>query len=363
MASENESTETVNDLFFSTLKLYKEIEGSSLESNSDELQTDVEKCRGLLERLTLLVSQLGLFSDNEEIEELPTSSIKFLLLPALLGNITIRRHCLPFRPNPMTTAEPTTDNSAPSRDTILKLSKAYFEDFMSRCKDYGLTQRHVPKDKEMSNAVPNTGRPTPEQLQKMSQERDEKIRRFKEKKRLEAQLKQLQQSKTDEDDETTREFYLSWIALAVIDSLEQLESIGMELAMLKRVTAVPPSAASSLPSATSSFQPILLTRDAVQKQVYGLGYPSLPVMTVDELYEQRAKDGWYDKLSGPSSNGCSGAEAEHHQQDSGFPAEPRPDDEQNSDDEESDRNRSRLQQRDEYRDMHRRGWGNTYNRS
>ena len=37
--------------------------------------------------------------------------------------------------------------------------------------------------------------------------------------------------------------------------------------------------------------------------------------------------------------------------------------EQHSDEEESEENRQRLVARDDYRDTHRTGWGNTYNRS
>lgn len=39
------------------------------------------------------------------------------------------------------------------------------------------------------------------------------------------------------------------------------------------------------------LQAVLITRDEIQKQVYGYGYPSLPTMTVKELYEQRTRDG------------------------------------------------------------------------
>ena len=38
-----------------------------------------------------------------------------------------------------------------------------------------------------------------------------------------------------------------------------------------------------------------MTRDSVQKQVFGLGYPSLPVMSIEEFYDDRARHGWYDK--------------------------------------------------------------------
>jgi immunoglobulin-binding protein 1 len=38
----------------------------------------------------------------------------------------------------------------------------------------------------------------------------------------------------------------------------------------------------------------------LQKEVYGLGYPSLPVLSVDEFYEQRVREGWW-KPPGSSS--------------------------------------------------------------
>merc|ERR1711972_677251 len=41
------------------------------------------------------------------------------------------------------------------------------------------------------------------------------------------------------------------------------------------------------------LQPIIITKDKMQKEVYGLGYPSLPVLSVDEFYEQRVAEGWW----------------------------------------------------------------------
>ena len=43
-----------------------------------------------LESLTRKVSAAGLFSSNESAEELPTGSLRLLLLPALLGELTCR---------------------------------------------------------------------------------------------------------------------------------------------------------------------------------------------------------------------------------------------------------------------------------
>ena len=41
------------------------------------------------------------------------------------------------------------------------------------------------------------------------------------------------------------------------------------------------------------FKPIIITKDKLQKEVYGLGYPSIPVLSVEEFYDQRVKEGWF----------------------------------------------------------------------
>ena len=43
--------------------------------------------------------------------------------------------------------------------------------------------------------------------------------------------------------------------------------------------------------APKPLQPIIITRDARQKKVYGLGYPSIPTVTVDEFISQKLNDG------------------------------------------------------------------------
>ena len=43
------------------------------------------------------------------------------------------------------------------------------------------------------------------------------------------------------------------------------------------------------------LKPIIITRDAIQKEVFGMGYKNLPVMSIEEFYEERAQNGWYSK--------------------------------------------------------------------
>lgn len=42
------------------------------------------------EKATNLVSLTGMFSKNESLEELPTETLQYLLLPALLGTLTLK---------------------------------------------------------------------------------------------------------------------------------------------------------------------------------------------------------------------------------------------------------------------------------
>jgi len=48
------------------------------------------------------------------------------------------------------------------------------------------------------------------------------------------------------------------------------------------------------PKPSRALQPIIITRDAIQKHVFGMGYPSLPVMSIEEFYDERARNGWFN---------------------------------------------------------------------
>lgn len=137
----------------------------------------VEECRGRFEHLTVLVSDVGLFSPNENIAELPTSSLKFILLPARLGEITLRRTCLLTSDRTLPHPEPSDCASKPSsgngqqvpdRLTLLRLANIYFRDFITRCKQYEITTVEItPEDSNHVDEPPswptaNGGRPTPQ---------------------------------------------------------------------------------------------------------------------------------------------------------------------------------------------------------
>ena len=45
----------------------------------------------LFELSTTIVSQVGMFSSNEMIDELPTESLQYILLPYFLGKLALQR--------------------------------------------------------------------------------------------------------------------------------------------------------------------------------------------------------------------------------------------------------------------------------
>ena len=96
-----------------------------------------------------------------------------------------------------------------------------------------------------------------------------------------------------------REFYLKTISLHVNRSLDDLASFATEKQILRHMRSMPPPGRGAVAAATGAneqrrpLRPIVITRDKVQKEVFGMGYKNLPVMSVEEFYEQRVRDGWF----------------------------------------------------------------------
>lgn len=115
---------------------------------------------------------------------------------------------------------------------------------------------------------------------------------------MESRLEILQKSLSDPniDDEVKREYFVTLIKLYVNLTIDELNSLAAEkpiLEHMKNVGKTETMAQSSQKhiSPSPKLQPIIITRDEVQKKVFGIGYPSLPVLTVQEFYDQRVKEG------------------------------------------------------------------------
>ncbi|KIH68498.1 TAP42-like family protein [Ancylostoma duodenale] len=244
----------------------------------------------------------------ETVEDIPTSSLPYLLIPCYLG-----------------VAQHNTSTTDPvHRREQLRLAKIYYMDFLRRLRNYGFEFDGSLLENE--DSLPDTPQPS---VKKFTGEevREQKIARFRRQKELKQTMEELrrQQQLNNGDESTLRELHLTLIKYWIEKVLEELNSIEEPL------------------------KPFIITRSEQQKAVFGLGYPSIPTMTVDEWYNQRF-GGNAAPSHAPQKPGCSEGHA-------GNSCE-----EEHEREEDEDEKRARLMRWDEYKDDHRRGWGNTHNK-
>ncbi|XP_023325696.1 immunoglobulin-binding protein 1b isoform X2 [Eurytemora carolleeae] len=281
MTAPDKNEESLSEMFDRGLGLQEEIENSPEPSNSPEYQNKVKKGILILEDATRFVSSLDLFSRNENYKELETSHLKYFLLPVLLADLNSR----------LTEGE---------RENIVEICQIYYIDFLTRTNDYGFGDVRIPVLKTMKKEGDQEGSEDHQtkpgsripDLNKMNSEREEKMARFREKKEVELEIKRLKELVIDpasRDDDLIRNLQINMIKRFRSIALEELDSLHMEIDILHhrrelragRVEAEPVKPARPL-------QPIIITKDNLQKEMYGLGYPSLPVLSVDEFYDHRS---------------------------------------------------------------------------
>ncbi|XP_037978782.1 immunoglobulin-binding protein 1 isoform X1 [Motacilla alba alba] len=316
-------------------RLWDELEASTEPSSgAPAVQDKVRQGLDALQRAAAMVTQLELFSENEELEEIASADLKFMLLPALLGALTLKQVDLS------------------RRREHLESAREHFLRFLKLCRNYGLGASQLPPGTSGEEETGSPREPTQPNLVAMAMSRTAKIERYKQKKELENKLASMSSSVESgtADEDQIREFYILQIQKWIGTSLEEIESIDQELVILKsRDAARQAPAGPRRPSrpARTPVKPFILTRDAAQARVFGAGYPGLPTMTVDDWYEQRRKQGI---VSTPQRvpAGTSDEEMQKQQQEK----------EEEEDDEEALR---KARDWDDWKDTHPRGYGNRHN--
>ncbi|BFF93778.1 immunoglobulin-binding protein 1 [Drosophila madeirensis] len=362
----------LSDIFLSGWNLYDELDVSDLPFNGSEFQNKVKTALGLFEDATVIVNQVGMFSPNELIDEVSTDSLPFMLLPYFLGKLT-------------------TKINNPNSTEIMDLGEIYFKDHLQRCQEYELCE--APKGTvQQANKLEKSEQ---RELMEAAFNRNDKIAQYRKMKEIDeymARMRTAVKNKTA-DDEIRREFFLKYLDKSIIDSKQELESLGMmkELAKMRiaRLAGGESSpnddtpAPSGKPSGSRGpsshghshghshhhhqapkpkpLQPFIITRNATQKAVFGLGYPSLPVMSVDEFYQQRVDEGIFpdaEKSAKMNQAQAIAAARDPNEQE---------DEEKAVEDqlieEDDPENLARMRRMDEYKDVVRRGDGNRHNRS
>lgn len=331
-AAEEESS--LKDVFEQGFLLHCQIEDSDEPSSSEAFQEKVTTAVDQFVRATEMVNSLGLFSTNEELAEVPTSELRFLLLPAFLGDLFLRQ-------------------MSPDRLTILNISKVYFVDYLKRCKNYGVTDIDLSRYTENSSSAEANSR----SISQMANSRQEKIARYKERKEQERRLKELKSlisdpSKVTVDEDIQRNYYVLLLKFWVNKAVEHITSLHSEIEILEHMATLKRnggdnSRQESTAGTTKSqqaFKPILITRQMIKDKVFGAGYPGVPTMTQEEYLEKEIMEGkvvldYKDEQINDKSK--------------------KSDDE--SEDEDDPAKLQKKRDWDEWKDDHRRGWGNREN--
>lgn len=290
---------SLGQLFSLGQSVLTELDDSSLSSIDPEYQAQVSKGFQMLTRADDLVSKLAIFSDNEILDDINTNDLKFLLIPAYLGNLTLKIN-------------------SPDRRSVLDKSREYLQRFLSTCQDHALVQKQdLGLMEKLQHKTPNVA---------ASQQRDEKIARFKRERAVKQHIAQLRQqldavgNKEDEDrdvDDVEREWVEALIELEILKALENWHAIEQEMVMVKEMEAMKemrektgrdvslderePQQASRatwgkdkpmLSKEGRPLQPFVIMnkREQLKSQVFGYGH-NLPTMTIDEYLDQEMERG------------------------------------------------------------------------
>lgn len=341
---------TLSDLFDKAFELFNNINNTDEPTNSSKIQSDIRRTMNMFEEATRLVSIVDMFTSNESLEEVATENLKYFLLPAFLGVLT------------------TKISNTDDRMHIVNIAEIYFLDFLKRVKAYGFTDIQVPEinvERDKEGAVEKV-RTNAELITEMVNRRNTKLQRYKEQKELESRLKILKEnlSNPNIDDEVKREYIVALIKFYINLTVEELVSIAAEKPILEHMKNLRRTESSSgeilqkHKPPRPKLQPIVITRDEMQKKVFGLGYPSLPVLTVQEFYDQRVKDGdWPDRsqTNAKCLQNLANSQGEENEEE-----EVKKEEMIEADNPDI---LGQLRAMDEYKDSHRRGWGNRANRS
>lgn len=275
--------------------------------------------------------------------------MKYLLLPYFLGQLTLKL-------------------SIGDRDRfeIVEAAEVYYLDFLKRCDDYAFPEAAQSKVLQ-KHKNPVTGQMNElEMLTQAAETRNSKIQKFREKKQLDEQVASLKilMERDHEDDSTIQEFYTKFIKSCILETFDEVRSIATEKQMIdhmKKMKHDNPDIDHQRRKAyhPKPLKPIIITRDAAQKAVYGLGYPSRATMTVAEFYEERVREGIFPDGSQQSSNNMQRqAQMESEEQE-----EMEKEEMEKMAEQDDERLLSRNRNMDDWKDEHRRGEGNRHNRS
>jgi immunoglobulin-binding protein 1 len=156
----NDESKTVSQLFDIAWSNQNDLQSPSADTTTDDYSSKLVHTIRLLESLEKRLKSLELFSDNEHIDEVSTTNLRYLLLNAFLGWLY------------------QTKRSKPSQRFInVQHACDYYSKFLTMTRNYDLHKYSIPKvptNEECIKTEPLSSRNV--DMMKMAQDRASKIR-------------------------------------------------------------------------------------------------------------------------------------------------------------------------------------------
>lgn len=131
-AEDDELLPRLPDLFETGQQLLDEVEVAAEPTGSRAVQDKVSKGLDLLKTAAEMLSQLDLFSRNEDLEEIASTDLKYLMLPAFQGALAMKQV------NPS------------KRLDHLQQAREHFSNYLTQCQHYHVAEFQLPKAKDNS---------------------------------------------------------------------------------------------------------------------------------------------------------------------------------------------------------------------
>ncbi|RNA00204.1 immunoglobulin-binding 1 [Brachionus plicatilis] len=350
---ENSTTSTLFDFGW---KIQQEL-ANTPDQSSANFDQKRKKVIEVLQKCENMLGELGLFSKNESLEEVSSNELRYFINDALLGWLFSK-----------------TPSSRPSeRLPALEESKKYYINYLTLTFNYGIHQIDIKQFGHSGQNADPHGFPETQygrqaafeqNLIKQAYDRSEKIKRYREQKELEEKLKdcQLVLAKPYVDEEQKSEIYNIYIKYWLNQAVDDLKLINDEISILSSVSKEPHEKVHKPVGATGGLpqtgKPYIITRDAIQAQVFGAGYPSVPVYSIEEFYDQLADKGFMPH--------CGQTADQPVQIGKGVTENQKQEEKAQKDlleDRQDDEEIKKQREWDDFKDDNKRGSGNRYNRS
>lgn len=265
----NLSDTPLNLHFASTFGLYNKIVNSELSTTTEveknNFHAAIANCIQQFHEIEQRVVSVGLFSINEELDDIKTEDFKYFAIPYYMGELLLM------------------GNDISNRLKHIKLCKAYWQEFLARCERVRIIHR---TDLEILHRESKPDAATV---------RTEKIARLKREKEIKAALEKFKSKKfIDEEDEEseTREYRLLLIGCYIRKVLDEISIVDQEIEILTQMSQMDRETKRELNEAKSApltgGRPTITITERDIKKLQVFQDPNPPILDLDAFLAMEA---------------------------------------------------------------------------